>query len=322
MNKKQLSERWLKFGNFTKLLAATNNLSRSPFGESESGRQDFRGIRLSTEAFPTGGGFSNESHEIDLINCDFSFLKLEGFDFKNSKILNCLFSDSVLTGDIRFFNVEIDGCNFDGCTFKDVNFTSSILKNTSFSGWKKSSKCSFNSKLIEGCQFSGEIKGVDFSDSPIKKSIFKGSVAGCNFLGVYDLQFEDSARTMVKIINSDDVINRMDGVDFSDTILIECTFRNFCYLDLIKPPKIKYSCIVRITSDFCENLKINVANNISADVSKKAALLIDSFYKADPRTLFGVMGFEDFVKYLGKSENDVFYKTFCDTAIQTNAIVK
>ena len=134
MNKKQLSERWLKFGNFTKLLAATNNLSRSPFGESESGRQDFRGIRLSTEAFPTGGGFSNESHEIDLINCDFSFLKLEGFDFKNSKILNCLFSDSVLTGDIRFFNVEIDGCNFDGCTFKDVNFTSSILKNTSFSG--------------------------------------------------------------------------------------------------------------------------------------------------------------------------------------------
>ena len=247
---------------------------------------------------------------------------MEGFDFINSKIINCLFNESTLTGNINFFNVEIDGCNFDACTFKSINFSSSILKNNLFSKWKKSSKCSFDAKLIQECKFSGDFKGIYFWDSPIKDSVFEGNFVDCSFYGIYDLQFEDSARTIVKKIDSKDVVNRMEDADFSDAFLSSCSFKNFCYLDLVKPPKIERSCIVRLTNDFYENLKINIVKTISTEISRKALSEIDTFYKPDIRAPYGALGFEDLVKYFGKSENDVFYKTFCDTAIQTNAIVK
>ena len=85
--------------------------------------------------------------------------------------------------------------------------------------------------------------------------------------------------------------------------------------------KMPYPCIkeqVQI-ADFInhENLKINIVKTISTEISRKALSEIDTFYKPDIRAPYGALGFEDLVKYFGKSENDVFYKTL-DNEINAN----
>lgn len=179
MQVSNLKKRWCKLGDVKQILKVTKNFSISPFGQTEAGLNDFRGISLSANPTEFNGVWEDKPHKIDLIACDFSESKWEGFDLTEAKVDRSVFRKVMFIGKLYFSNVMFTDCFFDSCVFKGIHFTKVSLVRTSFLNLRTrlGSDITFSATIISECHFTGEMKKIHFGTSPIANSSFSEVLA-------------------------------------------------------------------------------------------------------------------------------------------------
>ena len=228
-------KRWDVYPALQDVLAATKNLSVSPFGLTEEGLQDFRGIKLIGERaqVPLRNGYMWENISkplhTSLSYADFSgsvwqyFAIEETADF-TPVIDHVIFDESVF--ELSAYAICGNGatflsCGFAGCKYKWGEFIGATLKDCRFTQIKKNVRLKFNRcKSLENCLFSGEIHKALFWYSNLKDCTFEGLLYDCSFYGAE----KTGNLRKGEIIPPEKVDNRMDGVDFSKADIIMCNF--------------------------------------------------------------------------------------------------
>lgn len=228
-------KRWDVYPALQDVLAATKNLSVSPFGLTEEGLQDFRGIKLIGERaqVPLRNGYMWENISkplhTSLSYADFSgsvwqyFAIEETADF-TPVIDHVIFDESVF--ELSAYAICGNGatflsCGFAGCKYKWGEFIGATLKDCRFTQIKKNVRLKFNRcKSLENCLFSGEIHKALFWYSNLKDCTFEGTLYDCSFYGAE----KTGNLRKGEIIPPEKVDNRMDGVDFSKADIIMCNF--------------------------------------------------------------------------------------------------
>ena len=231
----KLKKRWDVYPTLQELLTATQNLSVSPFGLTEEGLQDFRGIKLIGERVqvPLRNGYMWENISqplhISLSYADFSgsvwqYFAIEETDDFTPVIDHVIFDESMFQ--LSAYAICGNGatflsCSFAGCKYKWGDFIGATLKDCRFTQIKKNVRLKFNScKLLENCLFSGEIHKALFGYSNLKNCTFEGLLYDCSFEGVEKI----GNLRKGEIIPPEKVDNRMDGLDFSKADIIMCSF--------------------------------------------------------------------------------------------------
>lgn len=162
----------------------------SPFGLTEQGREDFRGINVGSpvivkEASIEGVDLSfSKIKKLLLIDSHFSDSVIDGAEMmllNNSSSL----SELSFVGSAMSMSGSVGAAKFKDCDFTKSNLSNSIFKEGAFE------RCLFNR---------ASLKGVDFGLASIKDSRFEGPIEECFFRG-------ESARC-----------------DFSRSIFIDCAF--------------------------------------------------------------------------------------------------
>ena len=205
-----------------------------PFGLTEEGLQDFRGIKL--EFFHDKCYYHYFELPITgMQKCDFSDSKWLNFllvskEHKNpSTIENCVFNEAFFDKSLAS-KMIFKNCSFDDCTIKDHTFYG-ILQSCSFKGIrKKNTKLFFNCDLIKDCLFEGEMRKINFWGSPLEDCVFKGTLYDCSFDGLE----MGSEKWKKGYVTPEEVDNRFDRIDFSQAEVMMSSFAD-CYLDRVKP---------------------------------------------------------------------------------------
>ena len=326
----KLKKRWDVYPTLQDVLAATKNLSVSPFGLTEEGLQDFRGIKLVGERaqVPLRNGYMRENISkplhTSLSYADFSgsvwqyFAIEETADF-TPVIDHVIFDESVF--ELSAYAICGNGatflsCSFVGCKYKWGEFIGAMLKDCRFTQIKKNVRLKFNScKLLEDCLFSGEIHKALFWHSSLKNCTFEGTLYDCSFYGVEKIT--DLRRG--EIIPPENVDNRMDGVDFSKADIIMCNFWSFCYLDKVKPSK--NNCVFKVTDEFYSCL-LSVIENSDSPLKEELIKEAKSDFAPHPTTPYEVIHPKDFL-YPEKAElAQALYDLVCEAAEATGCRVK
>lgn len=247
---KKLKSRWEAF-NPTQLLTMTQYFSISPFGLTEAGLQDFRGLSIIAEKQ------INIKLAFMVKNADFS-----GSEWKNIRLWadehgNAPIFENAKFTDAKFYDctmkeVQYLSCDFDNTALKYVQFSDCIFKHCQFHLKKsKVAKLTFyNAKLIENCQFMGELCHISFHASHFKHCQFSGTLYLCRFQGLGDKFLEYGKKNLY--CPPEKVENRMENVDFSQAELKECLFDAYCYLDKVKVSE--KNCLIQRTQEFYDEL--------------------------------------------------------------------
>ena len=326
----KLKKRWDVYPTLQDVLAATKNLSVSPFGLTEEGLQDFRGIKLVGERaqVPLRNGYMRENISkplhTSLSYADFSgsvwqyFAIEETADF-TPVIDHVIFDESVF--ELSAYAICGNGatflsCSFVGCKYKWGEFIGAMLKDCRFTQIKKNVRLKFNScKLLEDCLFSGEIHKALFWHSSLKNCTFEGTLYDCSFYGVEKI----TDLRKGEIIPPENVDNRMDGVDFSKADIIMCNFWSFCYLDKVKPSK--NNCVFKVTDEFYSCL-LSVIENSDSPLKEELIKEAKSDFAPHPTTPYEVIHPKDFL-YPEKAElAQALYDLVCEVAEATGCRVK
>ena len=326
----KLKKRWDVYPALQDVLAATKNLSVSPFGLTEEGLQDFRGIKLVGERaqVPLRNGYMWENISkplhTSLSYADFSgsvwqyFAIEETADF-TPVIDHVIFDESVFQ--LSAYAICGNGatflsCSFAGCKYKWGEFIGATLKYCRFTQIKKNVRLKFNRcKSLENCLFSGEIHKALFWHSSLKNCTFEGTLYDCSFYGVEKV----GDLRKGEIIPPENVDNRMDGVDFSKADIIMCNFWSFCYLDKVKPSK--NNCVFKVTDEFYSCL-LSVIENSDSPLKEELIKEAKSDYAPHPTTPYEVIHPKDFL-YPEKAElAQALYDLVCEAAEATGCRVK
>ena len=326
----KLKKRWDVYPALQDVLAATKNLSVSPFGLTEEGLQDFRGIKLVGERaqVPLRNGYMWENISkplhTSLSYADFSgsvwqYFAIEETEDFTPVIDHVIFDESVF--ELSAYAICGNGatflsCSFAGCKYKWGEFIGATLKDCCFTQIKKNVRLKFNScKLLEDCLFSGEIHKALFWHSSLKNCTFEGTLYDCSFYGVEKIT--DLRRG--EIIPPENVDNRMDGVDFSKADIIMCNFWSFCYLDKVKPSK--NNCVFKVTDEFYSCL-LSVIENSDSPLKEELIKEAKSDFAPHPTTPYEVIHPKDFL-YPEKAElAQALYDLVCEAAEATGCRVK
>ena len=326
----KLKKRWDVYPTLQEVLTATQNLSVSPFGLTEEGLQDFRGIKLIGERaqVPLRNGYmwENISQPLhtSLSYADFTgsvwqYFAIEETDDFTPVIDHVIFDESVF--ELSAYAICGNGaiflsCSFAGCKYKWGDFIGATLKDCRFTQIKKNVRLNFNScKLLENCLFSGEIHKALFGYSNLKNCTFEGLLYDCSFEGVEKI----GNLRKGEIIPPEKVDNRMDGVDFSKADIIMCSFQSFCYLDKVKPSK--NNCVFKVTDEFHNYLLTTIE---SSDSPLKEELIKEAKSDFAPHTTtpYRVAHPKDFL-YPEKAElTQALYDFVCEAAEATGCRVK
>ena len=326
----KLKRRWDIYLTLQEVLTATQNLSVSPFGLTEEGLQDFRGIKLigEREQVPLRNGYMWENISkplhTSLSYADFTgsvwqyFAIEETADF-TPVIDHVIFDESVF--ELSVYAICGNGatflsCSFAGCKYKWGDFIGATLKDCRFTQIKKNVRLKFNRcKSLENCLFSGEIYKALFWYSNLKDCTFEGTLYDCSFYGA------EKAGDLRKgeIIPPENVDNRMDGLDFSKADIIMCNFWSFCYLDKVKPSK--NNCVFKVTDEFYSCL-LSVIENSDSPLKEELIKEAKSDYAPHPTTPYEVIHPKDFL-YPEKAElAQALYDLVCEAAEATGCRVK
>lgn len=247
---KKLKTRWETF-NPTQLLTITQYFSNSPFGLTENGLHDFRGLNVIFE------NQHNISQAFAVKNVDFS-----GSEWKNIRLWadnngNAPVFENAKFTDAQFYDctmkeVQYLSCDFDNTSLKYVQFSDCIFKDCQFHLKKsKVTKLTFyNAKLIENCQFLGELCHISFNASNFKNCQFLGTLYLCRFQGLGNKFLEYGKKNLY--CPPEKVENRMENVNFSQAELKECLFDAYCYLDKVKVSE--KNCLIKLTQEFYDEL--------------------------------------------------------------------
>ena len=326
----KLKKRWDVYPALQDVLAATQNLSVSPFGLTEEGLQDFRGIKLVGERaqVPLRNGYMWENISkplhTSLSYADFSgsvwqyFAIEETADF-TPVIDHVIFDESVFQ--LSAYAICGNGatflsCSFAGCKYKQGEFIGATLKDCRFAQIKKNVRLKFNRcKSLENCLFSGEIHKALFWHSSLKNCTFEGTLYDCSFYGVEKI----TDLRKGEIIPPENVDNRMDGVDFSKADIIMCNFWSFCYLDKVKPSE--NNCVFKVTDEFYSCL-LSIIENSDSPLKEELIKEAKSDYAPHPTTPYEVIHPKDFL-YPEKAElAQALYDLVCEAAEATGCRVK
>ena len=326
----KLKKRWDVYPALQDVLAATKNLSVSPFGLTEEGLQDFRGIKLIGERaqVPLRNGYMWENISkplhTSLSYADFSGSVWQYFAIEETQdftpvIDHVIFDESVF--ELSAYAICGNGatflsCSFAGCKYKWGEFIGATLKDCRFTQIKKNVRLKFNRcKSLENCLFSGEIHKALFWHSSLKNCTFEGMLYDCSFYGVEKI----TDLRKGEIIPPENVDNRMDGVDFSKADIIMCNFWSFCYLDKVKPSK--NNCVFKVTDEFYSCL-LSVIENSDSPLKEELIKEAKSDYAPHPTTPYEVMHPKDFL-YPEKAElAQALYDLVCEAAEATGCRVK
>ena len=326
----KLKKRWDVYPTLQEVLAATKNLSVSPFGLTEEGLQDFRGIKLIGEIaqVPLRNGYMRENISqplhTSLSYADFSGSVWQYFAIEETAdftpiIDHVIFDESVF--ELSAYAICGNGatflsCSFAGCKYKWGDFIGATLKDCRFTQIKKNIRLKFNScKLLEDCLFSGEIHKALFWHSSLKNCTFEGTLYDCSFYGVEKI----TDLRKGEIIPPENVDNRMDGVDFYKADIIMCNFWSFCYLDKVKPSK--NNCVFKVTDEFYSCL-LSVIENSDSPLKEELIKEAKSDYAPHPTTPYEVIHPKDFL-YPEKAElAQALYDLVCEAAEATGCRVK
>ena len=326
----KLKKRWDVYPALQEVLAATKNLSVSPFGLTEEGLQDFRGIKLVGERtqVPLRNGYMWENISkplhTSLSYADFSgsvwqYFAIEETDDFTPVIDHVIFDESVF--ELSAYAICGNGatflsCGFAGCKYKWGEFIGATLKDCRFTQIKKNVRLKFNRcKSLENCLFSGEIHKALFWHSSLKNCTFEGTLYDCSFYGVEKV----GDLRKGEIIPPENVDNRMDGVDFSKADIIMCNFWSFCYLDKVKPSK--NNCVFKVTDEFYSCL-LSVIENSDSPLKEELIKEAKSDYAPHPTTPYEVIHPKDFL-YPEKAElAQALYDLVYEAAEATGCMVK
>ncbi|MCP2041523.1 uncharacterized protein YjbI with pentapeptide repeats [Neisseria sp. HSC-16F19] len=317
MNKAAARKRWKTFQDLREILRVTENLQTSPFGQTEAGFEDFRGVPLLTVPFECGGGWEHAPYPLHLEQCDFSYSDWKGFDLGEASITNALFIEADFENTIVFYKTRFQNILFENCRFKNIRFVQSELSDVVFRGLKPRDTLFLQAQKIEGGRFEGDMKGICFNESPMRHTHFAGMLTDCRFFGHPSVVTADDHADTYLALTPDQVANRMDGVDFSQAALVMCHIGIYCYLDKTIPPDAAKNCFVRLDEDFFnEGLRLIKQQCDPARVDKTIKWF-ELFYKPDIRRPYGVLGPADFVKALTEQGAADFYRAFLQAAINT-----
>ena len=326
----KLKKRWDVYPALQDVLAATKNLSVSPFGLTEEGLQDFRGIKLIGERaqVPLRDGYMWENISkplhTSLSYADFTgsvwqYFAIEETQYFTPVIDHVIFDESVF--ELSAYAICGNGatflsCSFAGCKYKWGDFIGATLKDCRFTQIKKNVRLKFNRcKSLENCLFSGEIHKALFWYSSLKNCTFEGTLYDCSFYGVEKI----TDLRKGEIIPPENVDNRMDGVDFSKADIIMCNFWSFCYLDKVKPSK--NNCVFKVTDEFYSCL-LSIIKNSDSPLKEGLIKEAKSDYAPHPTTPYEVIHPKDFL-YPEKVElAQALYDLVCEAAEATGCRVK
>lgn len=325
-----LKKRWHTLGNTRQILAATQNLTISPFDRTEDGLLDFRGIQLIGDErsqeeiaklppiaqFPAGlliphrgvlrdADFSGSqwsdvsvAHQNDGETMRFDNVRFNGSTFKAKNAAN-----------FGGLGAHLVACDFDGCAFpKNIAFTRATLQNCRFTRIKKSSRLTFLHSLLENCTFEGDIHKADFDATPMKNCTFSGSLKDCFFRGEFSLAKQDAQTPL-------------ENADFSQAELLVCTIANYDFSTAKPSPS---NCIVRQTQPFYEAL----ANLIRQQKTAHANRLLEEAEDClpHPQTPYGVFHADQLAtlspKHYDAETSRLFYDCVCQAAEATGCRVK
>ena len=326
----KLKKRWDVYPALQDVLAATKNLSVSPFGLTEEGLQDFRGIKLIGERaqVPLRNGYMWENISkplhTSLSYADFTGSVWQYFAIEETQdftpvIDHVIFDESVF--ELSAYAICGNGatflsCSFAGCKYKWGDFIGATLKDCRFTQIKKNVRLKFNRcKSLENCLFSGEIHKALFWHSSLKNCTFEGTLYDCSFYGAE----KTGDLRKGEIIPPEKVDNRMDGVDFSKADVIMCNFWSFCYLDKVKPSK--NNCVFKVTDEF-HNCLLSVIENSDSPLKEELIKEAKSDFTPHPTTPYEVIHPKDFL-YPEKAElAQALYDFVCEAAEATGCRVK
>ena len=328
----KLKRRWDIYPTLQEVLAATQNLSVSPFGLTEEGLQDFRGIKLIGERaqVPLREGYMWENISkplhTSLSYADFSgsvwqYFAIEETEDFTPVIDHVIFDESMFQ--LSAYAICGNGatflsCSFAGCKYKWGDFIGATLKDCRFTQIKKNIRLKFNScKLLEDCLFSGEIYKALFWYSNLKNCTFEGLLYDCSFYGAE----KTGDLRKGEIIPPEKVDNRMDGVDFSKADIIICSFQSFCYLDKVKPSK--NNCVFKVTDEF-HNYLLTAIESSDSPLKEKLIKYAKLFYAPHTTTPYEVAHPNNFsFKHPEEGElSQQLYDFVCKAAEATGCRVK
>lgn len=320
-----IKKRWAALGNTRQILAATQNLTISPFGSTADGLLDFRGIQLigderskeetaklpPIEQFPAACVIS---HEGVLRDADFSgslwsdVSVIHQNDNAAMRYENVRFNGSTFkaknAANFGGLGAHLADCDFDGCAFpKNIAFARATLQNCRFTRIKKSSRLTFLQSLLENCTFEGDIHKADFDATPMKNCIFSGSLKDCFFRGEFSLAKQDAQTPL-------------ENADFSQAELLVCTITNYDFGTVKSSPR---NCIVRQTQPFYEALVALIRQQKTAH----AESLLDEAEDCHPhpQTPYGVFHAEQLAtlspKHYDAATSRLFYDCVCQAAEAT-----
>jgi uncharacterized protein YjbI with pentapeptide repeats len=330
MKKAELKKRWNIFSDSEEVFRKTRKFSVSPFGRTEEGLLDFRGLPLTSSLIienDPGAGWCSEAHRADISDADFSESSWQGFDLEHSTLERCRFSKAKFVGNLFFRETCFTGCVFEDCSFRDVRFVDSKIEKTHFRKLKvKTSKqLNFIAAKIDGCSFEGTMRKISFSMgavSSISHTSFSGTLTDCTFWGHPEVILLDAEKGIYGKIPPSEVDNRMDGVDFSKASLILCSISNsYCYLDKVIPPAPENNCIALLNAAFYDRLTDLLTQEMPPALAEEAVSFTELFFKPHVCTPYGVMGPHDFVKDFGEDGARRFYELFLRAAIETGVKV-
>ena len=326
----KLKRRWDVYPTLREVLTATQNLSVSPFGLTEEGLQDFRGIKLIGERaqVPLRNGYMWENISkplhTSLSYADFTgsvwqYFAIEETDDFTPVIDHVIFDESMFQ--LSAYAICGNGatflsCSFAGCKYKWGDFIGATLKDCRFTQIKKNVRLKFNScKLLENCLFSGEIHKAHFGYSNLKNCTFEVLLYDCSFEGVEKI----GNLRKGEIIPPENVDNRMDGLDFSKADIIMCSFWSFCYLDKVKPSK--NNCVFKVTDEF-HNYLLTAIESSDSPLKEELIKEAKSDFAPHTTTPYGVAHPKDFL-YPEKAElTQALYDFVCKAAEATGCRVK
>jgi hypothetical protein len=157
----------------------------SPFGKTDCGFDDFRGISLD---WPEG--VLRPTYQVNFSQADFSFCELVDISFENSNFDNCLFSKSA------WEDCSLNESGFVGCDFSDAKLTAVGLSWINRSNFEhcsfKHSKlkkvtfklCNFKDVTIDGDRWTH----LEFEETQFHRCHFEGKFEHCLFRGLDHLR--------------------------------------------------------------------------------------------------------------------------------------
>lgn len=237
-------------------------ISESPFGETEDGLLDFRGLKF--------------GDRIELLRVEFKPADFSKAQFKEARIELCSFADS-LWEEADFRGLIERGSAYQSCRFINCSFDNAIL------GYRGSrfnlcifQKCNFNRvsfirPTFDDCVFeNNNLIGCDFFGSSFERCEFNGAVEDVRFRGGFPLSDFESKYGKSRP-------NKMLNVSFKNADLIEVTYSDQCDLSTVSFPIVGEYALLDNWLDRLQRLE--QLSELWPDQERKAAYFIVSIYK-------------------------------------------